>query len=84
MTTPFLVVSRKLHTVLHSGCTSLVAAPAMSEGALCCTPSPALAIPGLSNDGHSLIVVVEHLCTCAYRSSLEKSVWMFVLELGCC
>uniref|UniRef100_A0A8W4F9Q8 Uncharacterized protein n=1 Tax=Sus scrofa TaxID=9823 RepID=A0A8W4F9Q8_PIG len=44
---------RYLHTVFHSGCTSLQFPPAVYEGSLCSTSSLAIVICGLINDGHS-------------------------------
>ena len=44
---------RYLHTVFHSGMYQFSLPPTVQEGSLFSTPSPALVLCGLSNDGHS-------------------------------
>ena len=52
---------RYLHTVLHSGCTSLHSHPTVQEWSLFSTSTLAFVICGLINDGHSDICeVVPH------------------------
>ena len=42
-----------LHNVVHSGCTSLHSPPAVQEGPLVSTSSPAFAVCRIFSDGHS-------------------------------
>ena len=44
---------RHVHTVLHSGCTSLHSPPTVQEGSLFSTPSPAFLVCRFFDAGHS-------------------------------
>ena len=54
---------RNLHTVFHSGCYQFTFPPAMQEGSLFSTPSPAFIVCRLFGDGHSDWYEVVSHCT---------------------